>query len=202
MRYRFIEAEKAWYSIDQLCRVLNVARSGFYAWRQQPMKPRTLANQWLLTQIRACHQEFHGRYGSPRIHQELRGRGIVVGRHRVARLMRGHGIQSVCRRRWRLASRSRPDGSMARNLLERDFTATRPKSEAEKAWYSIDQLCRVLNVARSGFYAWRQQPMKPRTLANQWLLTQIRACHQEFHGRYGSPRIHQELRGRGIVVVR
>jgi hypothetical protein len=88
MRYRFIQAEKAVYPVGVLCRVLDVARSGFYAWCQRPMSMRAQENQGLVTHIRACYQASRGRYGSPRIHQNLKAQGFRVGRHRVARLMR------------------------------------------------------------------------------------------------------------------
>jgi putative transposase len=60
MRYRFIQAEKAQYPVEVLCRVMAVARSGFYAWRQRPMNRRAQQNQHLLTQIQLCHRESKG----------------------------------------------------------------------------------------------------------------------------------------------
>ena len=112
-----------------MCRVLHVARSGLYAWCRQRPSVRSRENLWLLTHIRACYRAAHGRYGSPRIHHELRAHGIHVGRHRVARLMRGHGIRSVCRRRvWRASPAVAPE-LVAANHLQRVFTATRPNQK-------------------------------------------------------------------------
>ena len=76
MRYGFIQAEKAQYPVEMLCRVMAVARSGFYAWRQHP---RVAAIERITGWghiLRACYQEFRGRYGSPRLHREL-ARGIA-----------------------------------------------------------------------------------------------------------------------------
>lgn len=128
MRYRFIEAEKATSPIEMLCRVLTVARSGYYAWCRRPTSARAQENVWLGTQLRACYHEFRGRYGSPRLHRELQGRGIRIGRHRVARLMRVHGLRSLCRRRAR-QGRSRPVASGAINALQREFTAQHPNQK-------------------------------------------------------------------------
>lgn len=114
--------------MEVLCRVLQVARSGVYAWRQRQDSPRRRQNAWLLTHIRACYRASHGRYGSPRIYQELRAHGIAVGRHRVARLMRRHDLRSVCRRRWRRA-RVVPPELAAANHLQRLFTATGPNQK-------------------------------------------------------------------------
>jgi len=129
MKYEFIQAEKAHYPIEVLCRVLHVARSGFYAWCDRGESTRQRQNAWLLTHIRACYRASQGRYGSPRIHQDLRAQGIHIGRHRVARLMRLHGIRSCCRRRvWRV-SRVVPPELVAANQLQRVFTATAPNQK-------------------------------------------------------------------------
>ena len=129
MRYRFIQAEKAVYPVEVLCRVLDVARSGFYAWCQHPMSRRGQENQGLMTHIRACYQASRGRYGSPRIHQDLRAHGLQVGRHRVARLMRLHGLRSVSRRRaWKRPAMAAPAIVVA-NILRRQFVATRPNQK-------------------------------------------------------------------------
>lgn len=129
MKYRFIVAEKAHDGVEQLCRVLGVARSGYYAWRRQPQSPRAQRNAVVLTQIRQVHRTAQGRYGSPRIYQELRERGVAVGRHRVARLMRQDGLRGVARRlRPRRSPSVAPAVGMA-NLLQRDFTATGPNQK-------------------------------------------------------------------------
>jgi len=128
MRYRFIQAEKAAYPVEVLCRVLTVARSGYYAWCRRPLGARAQQNQWLLTHIRTCYQASRGRYGSPRIHQDLRAHGLRVGRHRVARLMRLHGLRSVRRRTWRPPAGALPAVVRA-NILRRAFTATRPNEK-------------------------------------------------------------------------
>jgi putative transposase len=129
VRYRFIQAEKAVYPVGVLCRVLDVARSGSYAWCQRPMSLRAQENQGLVTHIRACYQASRGRYGSPRVHQDLRAHGLQVGRHRVARLMRLHGLCSVSRRRaWKRPVMAAPAIVVA-NALRRQFVATRPNQK-------------------------------------------------------------------------
>lgn len=125
MRYRFIQAEKAHYPVELLCRVMAVARSGFYAWCRQPESARARENHWLGVQLRTCYHECRGRYGSPRLQRELQARGIRIGRHRVARLMRLHGLRSICRQRYRRPRPCLPE-SVVENALQRNFTATRP----------------------------------------------------------------------------
>ena len=75
MRYRFIEAEKAVYPVEVLCRVPQAARSGLYAWCGRRQSARSRENLWLLTHIRACYRASPGRYGRPRIHHEFAPRG-------------------------------------------------------------------------------------------------------------------------------
>jgi transposase InsO family protein len=76
-----------------LCNWLNVSTSGFYAWEKREASKRYHEDQRLLKKITHIHWRSEGRYGSPRVHQELQKQGINVGRKRVERLMRGAGLQ-------------------------------------------------------------------------------------------------------------
>ncbi len=91
------------FSIGELTQTLQVSRSGYYAWRlrQAEPGPRALQNAVLLTHIRCLHKEHQERYGSPRIFQSLRRRGIACGHNRVARLMRSDGLQAARKRPFR-----------------------------------------------------------------------------------------------------
>ncbi len=130
MRYRFIEQERVHYPVIALCRLLAVSRSSFYAWRQGGESRRAQENRQLLTHIRAIYRRSKQRYGSPRIHDALRGQGWVVGRHRVARLMQQAGLQARRRRRrFRSTTNSRHAHPIAPNRLGRDFTAQRPNEK-------------------------------------------------------------------------
>jgi len=130
MRYVFIQAEKARYPVVVLCRVMAVTRSGFYAWCRHPLSRRAQENQAVLVQIRHCHHESDGSYGSPRIHRDLRAQGFPrISRHRVARLMRLHGIRGVCRRRAPWRSRAVSSEVLAENVLRRQFDATQPNQK-------------------------------------------------------------------------
>ena len=76
-----------------LCRFYGVSRSGFYAWRERPESRTTEENRWLLGEIRRVYEQSRGIYGSPRVNAGLRQDGIVVSKHRVARLMRENGLK-------------------------------------------------------------------------------------------------------------
>jgi putative transposase len=95
MKFRFIHAERARYPVRVLCRVLEVSRSGFYAWCRRAPAQRVQAEQRLTQAIQAAHRRSRGTYGSPRIHAELKAQGLPVSRKRVARLMRDCGLRGV-----------------------------------------------------------------------------------------------------------
>ena len=109
------------------CRLLNLSRSSFYAWRNNPMSPRDEENELLLKHIRAIHADSRGTYGSPRVHAELTlGLGLPVNEKRVARLMRAAGIRGLYWRRRRGCTVRDPDAEPAGDLVNRQFTATAP----------------------------------------------------------------------------
>ena len=126
MRFAFIATEKAHYPVTLMCRVLQVSRSGFYASQQRPAAPRTLQDQSLGLAIAAIFAESRGRYGSPRVHAELRVRGQRTGRHRVARLMRCAGLRARERRRFRCTTDSNHGMAITGNLLARRFAVLAP----------------------------------------------------------------------------
>ena len=128
MRFGFIATEKACYPVALLCRVLGVSRSGYYAWHQRPPAERALADQSLTLEVAAIHAESRGRYGSPRVHAELRGRGQRLGRKRVARLMRMAGLRARERRRFRCTTDSGHGMAIKGNLLARRFAVSAPNT--------------------------------------------------------------------------
>ncbi|GAB1325720.1 hypothetical protein ACE1SV_00590 [Streptomyces sennicomposti] len=107
--YRFIHAEKANYPIALLSRVLHVARSSYYAWREGEAvrRRRQTADDALAHEITVLHLASRRTYGVPRIHAELRRLGRRVNRKRMARVMRERDIRGVTRRKHR--SLTRPD---------------------------------------------------------------------------------------------
>jgi putative transposase len=129
MRFEFIAAQRLNYPLPMLCRVLGVSVSGYYAWRKRPVSQRTETNQVLVAHIKAVHRASYETYGSPRVHAELVAQGYVCGRHRIARLMRQHGIQAKQGRRRRLTTIKRAGDPVAPNLLDRQFTATAPNQK-------------------------------------------------------------------------
>jgi transposase InsO family protein len=109
-----------------MCRVLEVSRSGYYRWLKHKPSQRQLDNQSLDAEIREIYDGSKGRYGSPKITQELRDRGRRVGKNRVARRMRKAGLRCKIRRKYKVTTDSKHNFPVAPNLLKRDFTAQAP----------------------------------------------------------------------------
>lgn len=113
-----------------MCRVLKVSRSGFYAWVRRPESRRTMENRKLLVEIKSVHERTRRSYGSPRIHAELTERGVVCGRHRVARVMRENGLIAKAAKKFKATTDSNHRLPVAENLLQRQFEV----SEPNRAW--------------------------------------------------------------------
>ena len=132
-RYRFISEHAEKYKVKRLCRVLEVERSGYYAWRAgAPARAvREAADADLVEAIRDAHAQSRGTYGVRRVEAELSARREAAGsgpvnRKRIERLMREHRIQGRRRRR-RVSTTIQDPGAMAApDLVGRDFTASRP----------------------------------------------------------------------------
>ena len=91
-----------------LCRYMKVSTSGYYAWRTREVSARAQQNLELVTAIKRLHKGERRCYGSPRVHLELIDLGYACGRHRVARLMRAHGIVAERECRYRIGESDGP----------------------------------------------------------------------------------------------
>jgi putative transposase len=125
--FRLVEAEKAEHPVSRLCSVLEVTRQGYYAWRSRPPSRRRQRDLELEQIVREAFLDSRETYGAPRLHAELKARGVRIGKKRVARLMREIGLQGVSRRgRRRKAPVGAPGSAPAPDLVKRRFHAERP----------------------------------------------------------------------------
>ena len=118
---------KAEHPLAQLCAAFDVKRSGYQAWDQAGPSARQRADADLLLKIRAVFKEHKGRYGAPRIQDELAGQGARHGGKRIARLMQGAGLRGLCSRRYvPRTTDSAHDQPIAPNLLAERPVPTGP----------------------------------------------------------------------------
>lgn len=125
-RFRFVSDHRQDYGVKRLCTVLGVSRSGYYAWQGRGPSAHARRGAELTAVVTEVHRRSRRTYGAPRVHAELGRLGHRVGRKRIARLMREHGLVGAqSRRKWRTG---KPNTAWAPDLLERDFNPGRRDS--------------------------------------------------------------------------
>ena len=126
MKFTFISAEKASGPISVLCNVLEVSRSGFYAWLERGRSTRSTADEKLAVHIAAAFEVGRGAYSSPRVQEELKAAGIDVSRKRIARLMTEMGLEGRRKRPFKATTDSKHAMPVAENILDRNFEVDAP----------------------------------------------------------------------------
>jgi len=131
MRFTFIQDHCRQFPTRLMCRVLHVAPAGYYAWRKRPIAPRRLRSTMLAESIRQVHDQSRKRYGSPRVHRQLKLQGTNCCLNTVAKLMKQHQLRSRLKRRFKLRTTdSNHPHPIAPNTLARRFA----RSDPDQAW--------------------------------------------------------------------
>src|SRR5262252_1597863 len=196
--YEFIDLHKAEYSVQAMCRVLDVAPSGYYAWLQQPISSRAMENARLLRLIRKSFVASHGIYGAPRVFLDLREAGETCSKHRVMRLMRENGLRALHGYRTRRRVVGKPS-VLIPNLLRRRFTATRPNTAWVtdityiRTWQGWLYLAVVMDLFSRLIVGWAAGPTIHRGLVLNAVLMAVRRrrprgtlIHSDQGTQYGS----------------
>ncbi|WP_246682834.1 IS3 family transposase [Methylobacterium sp. WL9] len=191
-----------------MCRVLEVSHSGYYDWRSRPESARSASNGRLLDDVRRIHAGHHRRYGSPRVHAALQAEGRTVGRGRVERLMRRHGIRALAVRRFRpCTTDSRHDLPIAANLLKQQFSAALPNTVwlADITYLPTGEgwlyLAAVLDLAARKIVGWsmRKHMRTELTSAALMMATQRQRpaagliCHSDRGSQYAAEAYRSQL---------
>lgn len=128
MIFAWVEERHEQWPITVLCRVLEVSRSGFYAWRSRDASAAEERRAELTEEVKEIRAEVKARYGSPRIHAELVARGHGCCVNTVAQVMREAGIAAKTRRKFRQTTDSNHPYPVAENVLDRDFDPDQPNA--------------------------------------------------------------------------
>lgn len=127
MKFAFIAQHLDEQPLEVACEVLEVSRSGYYAWQNRPVSPQSRRRAELATKIQAIHADNRGVYGSPRIFQALVAQGEPVCENTVAKVMRLQGLRAKVKRKFvPRTTDSAHEQPIAPNLLDRQFQTSTP----------------------------------------------------------------------------
>jgi transposase InsO family protein len=132
MKYVFIMENKKFYTIEMMCRVLEVSRSAYHRWQSGKTFKRENRKTNMKSEIQDIYFEHRQRYGSPRISAELRAKGMPVSKQTVAKYMRELGLRSKRSKRYVLTTDSKHNNRVFENVLDRRFNEQLPHG----AWVS------------------------------------------------------------------
>ena len=196
-----------------MCRVLQVSKSGYYAWFRRPVSQRAKTNARLVHEIRTTYVENRKAYGSPRIHVALQKKGILCGHNRVARLMRVNCIIAQRQFRRRRHNGTAHGRSLAMNLVNRNFHVTKPNhiwaSDITVLWSGSGwlYLAVVMDLYSRRIIGWAMQKrmtddliINALRMAVDQRLPQGELIHHSDQGsQYSSDSFRQELTCHGIT---
>lgn len=121
-----IDAEKANYKIAWMCRLLNVPRSSFYAWRNQAESATAARRRELAGHMRRVFEAARGAYGCRRVAAQLNREGHPCSVGLVADLMRELGLRACQPRAYKRTTKPGEEPAASPDLIGRDFTAQAP----------------------------------------------------------------------------
>ena len=214
MKFAWIAAEKAAFTVAECCRALGVSPSGFYAWQARPVSARRARDRQRRVQIRASHSASRGRYGRPRVWKDLHEAGERVSEKRVGRLMREEGLRARVRRRFRSTTMSEHDQPVAANVLDRQFDAERPNQRwvGDTTEFVIDgnaklYLAAILDLYSRFIVGWALSAVNDRHLTLRALAMAVkRRCpdpgllhHSDQRCTYASEDSRTRLEQHGIA---
>jgi transposase InsO family protein len=159
----YIESRRSVFGVEPVCRVLGVATSTHYARLSRPASARSIRDAELVQEISEARAGYRAVYGVRKTWKELRRRGVSdAGRERVARLMRQEGLRGIQRgKKRRTTTPDEKAADRARDLVNRDFTASRPNQlwvadlTYVRTWQGFSYLAFILDVYSRMICGWQ-----------------------------------------------
>ncbi|HHF9884053.1 IS3 family transposase [Citrobacter sp. FDAARGOS_156] len=212
LKYRFINEHRTVWGVMTMCRVLDVARAGFYVWLHNPVSARDKDNQRLLTLIRDSYSLSGGVYGYRRVHGDLNEIGETCGKNRVGRIMQLNRIKAV--RGYKAPRRiaGRPS-VVAPNRVQRQFTVVRANQvwvtdiTYIRTWQGWLYLAVVIDLFARNVVGWSMKPTLSRELALDALMMAVWRrkpdgeviVHSDQGSQYGSDDWQRFCRANNLV---
>ncbi|QHT63709.1 IS3 family transposase [Paenibacillus lycopersici] len=130
LRFQLIDEHRSEFRVEKMCVVLGVSKSGYYKWLEATPSERQLRKKQLTERITWHFYDSQKRYGSPRIHNELVKEGWVVSERTVGKIMKENNLRSCMSGKFRVTTTdSKHQLPIAPNVLQQDFTATKPNQK-------------------------------------------------------------------------
>lgn len=196
-----------------MCNVLQVSRSGYYAFIKRPLSLTEMSNKMLTDKITAIFEKSKKRYGCLRITAELHSQGIDCSKNRVARLMRKQGITARTKKRFKVTTNSSHRLPVAENLVEMRFNPEQRNSlwttdityiRTREGWLYLSV---ILDLFSRAVISWKvdrtmdenlvirtlEKAMNSRTMTGELVL------HSDRGSQYASKRLRQMLKENNIT---
>lgn len=198
LAYECIKAHAKRFTVEAMCKALDVAPSGYYAWLNKPLSDRAVEDARLLRLIRASYKASHGIYGAPRVFQDLREAGETCSKHRVERIMRENKIVALHGYRTRHQAVGKPS-VLIPNLVKRNFEVELPNRlwvtdiTYIRTWEGWLYLAVVMDLFSRKIVGWSTKPTIHRQLVLDAVMMAVRlrkprkaVIHSDQGSQFGS----------------
>jgi putative transposase len=196
VKYAFIHSSLKMYDVAACCAVLQVSRSGYYQSQRRAPSDRARRREALAVKIRAVHEENLRVYGSPRVYQTLKSQGERVCENTVAKVMKQRQIRAKTKKKFvPRTTDSQHDQPVAKNLLDREFTALLPNQKwvADITYIPTDEgwlyLAGVMDLCSRKIVGWSMREHMQRELVSEALTMAL------VHRRPKTGLLHHSDRG-------
>ena len=214
MKFSFIENHRSSFSVEKMCRHLEVSKSGYYGWFNRLISKRGVENNRILEEIKMIRTNKKKQtYGYPRMTEELKEKGFVCGIKRVANIMKKAGIQAKTKRKWKATTNSNHNLPVAPDLVKQDFQTSAPyklwTSDITYIWTAAGwlYLAIILDVFNRKIVGWA---MNKRMTQDLVLSALSQACnrynppkgiifHSDRGSQYAAKKVRSFLKSKGFI---
>lgn len=211
--FAFVDEERAHHSVSILCKVMQVTRAGYYAWKNRSISDHENRDCELAGMICEIYEQSRSIYGAPRIHAMLKRRGVKTSEKRVSRLMREYGLKGISKNKKPRSKKQRPERDNASDLVRREFKASGPNQywfadiTYVKTYQGWLYLAVVFDIWSRMIVGWSMDSRMEASLVDDALKMGVARrsprpglIHHSDHGsQYRSLLLGKTLRANGII---
>jgi transposase InsO family protein len=206
----FVDHHRDTYGVEPICAVLPIAPSTYFRRKAQEQdsaqrSARARRDEDLGREIRRVWNEHQQVYGPRKVWRQLRREGIRVARCTVERLMRELGLRGAVRgRAWKITTPSDPATARPTDLVDRQFTATRPNQlwvadfTYVATWRGFVYVAFVIDVFARRIVGWRVSS----SLATDFVLDALEQAIYDRRGTDVDGLVHHSDRGTQYLSMR